>query len=508
MKRENIMKKSRFTQVLEFALLSAVCWPTYAADQPALAMEDLLNMSLEELMQVKVVSEATGSKQPISKAPAIVKVITAEDIKAMGATDLDEILETVPELHVTRRGFLYDPLYLIRGIYTDFNPEVLLLINNIPFQSLQRNDRTSIWAGMPVNAIARIEVLRGSGAAIHADAFAGAINIVTKTQEDIKGTETGGRVGSFNTKDAWVLHGGQYGGFQVATTLEYNDTAGTREIIEEDTQTSLDKLFGTHLSLAPGPLNVGHRSYEARLDIARDAWRWRTGLQEREQVGAGTGFTSVLDPVTRYQRQTLNTDLTYHNPHLTEHWEISGQVSYLYTHRNSDPVERLFLPSAFGGSFPEGQVQEVSFKEDALRFNLSAFYTGFAHHTWLMETSYTNASIFEVRVKRNFDLFTNRPLDQMVDVSDTPAANLPEKSRQSWRLFLQDTWKFASDWEFTSTLRYYRYSDFGETLNPRLGLVWQTRPNLITKLLYGQAFRPPSIVELFAKVPIAETIPR
>jgi iron complex outermembrane receptor protein len=46
-------------------------------------------------------------------------------------------------------------------------------------------------------------------------------------------------------------------------------------------------------------------------------------------------------------------------------------------------------------------------------------------------------------------------------------------------------------------LRYDDYSDVGGTLNPRLALVWQTRPEWTTKLLYGRAFRAPSFNDLY-----------
>jgi outer membrane receptor for ferrienterochelin and colicins len=48
-----------------------------------------------------MISIATGSTQPVSRAPAAATVITARDITAMGATDLDQALESVPGLHVS-----------------------------------------------------------------------------------------------------------------------------------------------------------------------------------------------------------------------------------------------------------------------------------------------------------------------------------------------------------------------------------------------------------------------
>jgi iron complex outermembrane receptor protein len=54
---------------------------------------------------------------------------------------------------------------------------------------------------MPVNAIARIEIIKGPGSALYgADAFAGVINLITKTKADIEGTEVDLRGGSFNTQ--------------------------------------------------------------------------------------------------------------------------------------------------------------------------------------------------------------------------------------------------------------------------------------------------------------------
>lgn len=71
---------------------------------------------------------ATGVAQPVSKAPAVATVITADDIKT-GATDIDEALETVPGLHVARSALGYNPVYTFRGMFSDVNPQVLMLIN-------------------------------------------------------------------------------------------------------------------------------------------------------------------------------------------------------------------------------------------------------------------------------------------------------------------------------------------------------------------------------------------
>ncbi|MEZ5673589.1 MAG: TonB-dependent receptor plug domain-containing protein [Thiotrichaceae bacterium] len=179
----NLEKKNRlkYLTTLSFDELSEV----------EIQLDDVFDV-FDGLVKIKPVTIATGAEQSAARAPSVTSVITAQDIEAIGATDLDEVLETVPGLHVIRSN-PYRPLYTIRGIYSQYNPEVLVLINGIAISSVYSGDRGIGWGGMPVNAISRIEVIRGPGSAVYgADAFAGVINIITKTADDIEGT-AGGR---------------------------------------------------------------------------------------------------------------------------------------------------------------------------------------------------------------------------------------------------------------------------------------------------------------------------
>ena len=142
--------------------------------------EDLLDLYGDEV----TISIATGTEQPISQAPAVASVITAREIAAIGAHDIDEVLATVPGLHVSRSTLGYNPIYTFRGIYTATNPQVLMLVNGISINNLFVGDRSQVWGGFPVESISRIEVIRGPGSALYgADAFSGVINIVTKNAQ-------------------------------------------------------------------------------------------------------------------------------------------------------------------------------------------------------------------------------------------------------------------------------------------------------------------------------------
>lgn len=196
----------------------------------ASADESLWDIPLEELGQIRVVSIASGTETPLDKAAAITSVINADDIAAMGATDLDQVLETVPGLHVNHSDQGFSPKYVFRGITSSNNPQALLLINGIPATTMMFGNRGNAWGGMPVKAIERIEVIRGPGSALYgADAYSGVINITTKNHETVDSQTVGGRLGSFDTRGGWLEAGHEIGDIGTSVVLEYQTTDGWRE---------------------------------------------------------------------------------------------------------------------------------------------------------------------------------------------------------------------------------------------------------------------------------------
>ena len=180
-----------------------------APAQPPLTQEAELSLSVGDS---SVISLATGQRQPLRRAPAVATVITAEDIAAMGTDSLDEVLEAVPGLHVSRITVVGRSLYAMRGIYStgSINPHVLLLQDGLPITTGYTGDRGSLWGGFPLNNVSRIEIVRGPGSALYgADAYAGVINIVSKGAAELSGTQVALQAGSFDTAHAWLTHGGR-----------------------------------------------------------------------------------------------------------------------------------------------------------------------------------------------------------------------------------------------------------------------------------------------------------
>lgn len=449
-----------------------------------------------------MVSIATGSNQLLRRAPAVATVITAQDIQAMGATDLDEVMESIAGVHVSRSTQGYQPLYVIRGVNLGFNPQVLMLINGIPITSIFAGNRGFIWGGFPLDNVARIEIIRGPGSALYgADAMAGVINVITKSAEDGNGTTAGVRTGSFKAYDAWTLHGGKWGPFGVAAYLRRGATDGAKSIVQADAQTGRDAQAGTHASLAPGPISNGRDFIDGSLDLNLDKWRWRFGIRDRDNVGSSVGVASALDPTGYNRSQMLTSDLNYDNDSIASDWALNAQISAMHYSERSDLV--LYPPgSVFGGSaYTDGMIGTPHKWERHHRISAAATYSGLDRHRVRIGVGAQSSALYKIRQTRNSNNnFTPIGTGSIADVEDVSQTRpfLRPHSRQSRYVYGQDEWNLAPDWTLTSGLRHDAYSDFGGTTNPRLALVWDTAYNVTTKLMAGSAFRAPSFTELYA----------
>jgi len=487
--------------------------------------EDELSLVFDE----ELISIATGGEQSLARAPAVATVITSKDIEAMGAQNLDQVLESVPGLHVALSPVRFAPIYSIRGMYTSSNPHVLVLMNGIPLTQMWIGDRGI--ASHPIADVSRIEVIRGPGSAVYgADAFSGVINIVTKSAEEKSGVQINALTGSFDTTQASVLYGSkdnEYWGFDIAFSMEYFETEGDKDrIIDEDAQTLFyplaQAITGKNASLAPGPADTRARWLDTRLDLKHDKLQIRMWNWQRKDLGVGPGLAQALDPTGRGDANNYLVDLTYHNPAITRNIDFKTVISYMDI--NTTSQQRLFpagtvLPIGPDGNidpdpnsttavpvtFTDGMRGNPSVYETHTRLDFSLFYTKIEKHRIRFGTGLLNAKVRAEETKNFGPGVLENPAPgtevdgTLTDVSGTSDAFFDSGERDVYYLSLQDEWSLAADWDLTAGIRYDDYSDFGNTINPRIALVWHPEYNMTTKLLYGRAFRPPSFLELFSK---------
>jgi iron complex outermembrane receptor protein len=159
---------------------------TFAEQSDPNKQEDFFEMSIEDLMDIEVVSVSRRA-QKITQSSAQVAVITAEDIHYSGLTNIPEVLRLAPGVDVQR---LDRNRYAVsvRGFQGRFSDRILVLING---RSAGNPVLAGInWESFPVlmEDIERIEIVRGpGGAAWGANAENGVINIITKKPVDTEG---------------------------------------------------------------------------------------------------------------------------------------------------------------------------------------------------------------------------------------------------------------------------------------------------------------------------------
>jgi iron complex outermembrane recepter protein len=168
--------------------------------------EDLANVSLEDLMKMEVTS-VSNKEQTLSRTAAAVFVITQDDIRRSGATNIPDLLRIVPGLDVAQIN-ANSWAISARGLNGQFSNELLVLIDG-------RNVYTPSFGGvfwdtvdLPLENIERIEVIRGPGASVWGEnAVNGVVNIIRKKAGDTKGGFVNAGGGNTDVDFATVQYG-------------------------------------------------------------------------------------------------------------------------------------------------------------------------------------------------------------------------------------------------------------------------------------------------------------
>lgn len=480
-------------------------------------VDDFFAMSPAELAAMPV-TIATGTPKPMFQSAGVTSVITAEQIKAMGATELHEIMETVPGVHASLQGSTFDYNYTMRGIRNANNSQVLMLLNGTRITTAFRGTTMS-YTELPVEAIQRVEVIRGPGSALYgADAFAGVINIITKSAKDIKGTTLGARIGDHSTQSGWGQQSAEWAGWDIATSLQYQHTNGDNgRLIKKDSQSAYDRARGTSASNAPNALDSRYETLNGHLSLKRKHWDMGFWAFNSIDSGARAGGASALDPGGKANGEQYLTDVRFSSEDWFEDWELSAHASYLHADVYGEfqlfpsnailpigPTGSILSPGTNTPlvSFPDGVKANIGRVEKIPSIELSSVYQGFASHLLRLSAGFRYEEITTSESK-NYGpgvIQSSPALPTVVDgdltnVTGTPYVYLADTHRSIWSVVAQDEWQLAKNWQLTAGVRFDDYSDFGSTFNPRTALVWDINEQLTTKLLYGQAFRAPTFSE-------------
>lgn len=169
-----------------------------SAQEKSLRSDDLLKMSLDELLDLKI-STAGKIDQKLSDVPASVVLISREEIEKVGYQSVEEILQNVPGFYlIDDYSWLGQKNYGVRGFFsTGQFDNVSVLINGISQKSTLLDSYPTEKFDIPVESIDRIEIIRGPMSVMYGSgAFFGAINIITNDLDETGGNIFSGSIGN------------------------------------------------------------------------------------------------------------------------------------------------------------------------------------------------------------------------------------------------------------------------------------------------------------------------
>ena len=146
---------------------AAAAWCAVAAELPVTVGEP-------------VIVTATRFEDRYLDKPVNVSIITAEDIKNSTARTVPELLRQLPGIRTRDSSGSPNMQVDMRGFGISGDQNTLVLLDGV---RISENEQTTVnWVGIPLTAIERIEIMRGSGAVLYGGgATGGTINIITRT---------------------------------------------------------------------------------------------------------------------------------------------------------------------------------------------------------------------------------------------------------------------------------------------------------------------------------------
>jgi iron complex outermembrane receptor protein len=429
----------------------------------------LTELTIEKLLDIEVYS-ASKFAQKTTEAPASVTIVTANDIKRYGYRTLADILRSVRGMFVT-----YDRNYSYLGVRGfnrpgDYNARVLLLLDGYRLNDTVY-DTATIGQELPLDMdlIDRVEVVRGPGSSLYgSNAVFGVVNVITKRGRDVGGAEVSGEAGSFNSVKGRATYGQQWdNGAELMLSVtnfdsagqnlyfpEFDDPASNNGIAHDKDQEQAKRFFA---KIAHGGLSL-------------------TGvLSERiKEVPTALAETVFNDPRTETTDSETVLDLAYYS-RLDKQRELTARVYYgAYYYVGVYPYEAPPVIVNKDKSWAEWR---------GLEARLVGRQSG---HTLMVGAEYQDNYRQDLK---NYDL-------------DPATVYLDDKrSSERWGLYVQDETSLRAGLLINAGLRYDRYSTVGNTVNPRLALIYNPQPETALKFLYGTAFRAPNNFELYYAFP-------
>jgi outer membrane receptor protein involved in Fe transport len=412
---------------------------------------DLASMDLQSLMNLDVTT-ASRFGDKLSNAPAIMSIVTSDELRRFGGLTLNEILQRVAGLTGSTIYFIDRSLIAARGDQTKTNGgHILLLINGRPTREVMEGGVISdLMESFPVEILDRIEIIKGPGSVLYgSNAFSAVINLITRK--------------AVSNQAIFKAAAGSRGAMDSTTNLLFKRGnlsvigAGQFHGLPEWPLTYLVPPSQQDLSFAPHvppveSVDLNDRGVGAYVGVNYKALRFMSSFTEWQS----TGFIEGTVSHSRLSRDFANLGYDYK---INSIWSMSLDLTFTRTTFKEPP-------------FP--------------------FVTRDSNEAII---EWTNLITLSAKDRLSAGALANRIEGEEFFTATTPASIDAQGKRLGSAYYAQLDHQLLKNLKLIGGFQTNKIGSIPLNTVPRGGAVWAPTSRTSVKALYSQAFRAPSLDE-------------
>ncbi|MDP4985060.1 TonB-dependent receptor plug domain-containing protein [Pseudoalteromonas tunicata] len=518
------------------ALLLSLPWlnTAQAQQQEEYALETLHLMSLNELLNLEVVS-ASRTKQRAIDAPANVTVINAKTIFERGYQNLIDVLRDVP-------GFDFATVEDSAGEYTTHsinraiggspgNVQLLILIDGVVQNHIAFNWSQPFGNQQIFSDLKRIEIIQGPGSASYgANAYSGVIHFITAAQDDELTNQVTTLIGQNNRhstsfavdkqlSELYLQLSGRLAETDGDSGLDRFDPAGYFSAHAWPVKLTQQYIEGNYIENSANPFantqqaagfNNQSRDWALRGKAIWQPSNFDNGIRkialsfnkwvQRQGLGSyvtGFEYQTRADSFQKHHQSghvALDIDYQWDENHLitSKLWYRENiqkpDTGFQYSYRFIDLVKSYHSVNSQVGFEQQLEVSQ----------NNANWLLGYRiQHSKKMDQV---VSLGQYQSGQN-SVSTSLWADAVAGLGLFQTGNAGTRKVEEHALYGQYQQQLTEKINYTLGFRFDHSDEYGSTTNPRFGLIynadkWSEQLDWRIKLLYGRAFREPSIFEL------------
>ena len=450
---------------------------------------------------------ATKKSLNVDYLPSVVTVIDAQTYIDGGIVNIGEALGMLPGIQVQLSPMGYT-MTTVRGLKNPnayLSDKIKIFIDGVAINN-EVSGTSSFYMDFPMQLVDKIEVLRGPGSTVYgAGAFYATVNVITK-------------LGNLKKENQIFLGSGSYK-YMTSGANVYTDV-GDWSLFTDGYYQQNDKSLDVKNNIQATDekmqdVSIGFKAVNGGFEFLT---RFKQNVS-----GNFYSFEGELDPIPSSPKEHKNRYFFAQASYKTDLKEYELETKVNYSHRELDVGANIYSVADIAGKFlavdidmQEGFVYNEKSQEDNYEVETTITLPKIDSHDIFMGIGARYAVVTQdefyssventigenksaILAHANYDSFRYRENKESAYWTNPTTKLLQDDlSRSITYGFIQDLISLDEDIDIILGLRLDNYSDFGAQLSKRAGIVYRADDKLVLKLLYGSAFRAPTLIEAYA----------